>query len=425
MTFPMAISMVEGSVIGILARRAFEVGPFGFALIMAAPMLAHFTSFFWSRLARGKPKVKAIVFVKLIMLVCVAMIALLPTTRAGGMMLTTLILLIRCCLAGVTTLQATVKRQNYGRNVRGQITAKTMLIVSGIMAIAPVICYSVLDMDPAMFRYVYLLSTLVAMIGVWSYSKIRIRGERELLRYETMPSSKPTPQGSPAPLYEYNPLDGQSTFWQVLRQDKFYRSYQVHQFFLGTGNIMTGTIVVFIIEEMTRHMEHSYTWSMIIGTTLPFVVGSMCIQFWARILDNTHIAKFRVYHTIVFASNILLVFLATLFGLLWLLAVSQLVRGVANGGAMLAWQLGHNDFADRRQVMTYIGIHATLTGVRGATAPFMGMLLYEGWGESQLQWMPAFDGIGPYTFVVAMAMQAIALVGFAKLYRRMQTAQRA
>jgi hypothetical protein len=188
---------------------------------------------------------------------------------------------------------------------------------------------------------------------------------------------------------------------------------------------MTATMVIYIIEEMTRDMANGYTWSMIIGTALPFIVGTMCIQFWARFLDNTHIAKFRVYHTIVFATNIFLVFWATMFGLLWLLAVSQLVRGVANGGAMLAWQLGHNDFADRRQVMTYIGVHATLTGVRGATAPFLGMLLYEGWGESGFDWLPTFHGIGPYTFVVALAMQAIALVGFIRLYNRMKTANRA
>lgn len=425
MTFPLAICMIEGSVVGILARRAFDIGPFAFALIMASPMLAHFTSFFWSRMARGKPKVAAIVIVKLMMLACVGSIALLPTTHTGGMILTALVLAARCCLAGITTLQSTVKRQNYRRHIRGQITARVMLLASTIMAIAPTVCYSVLDTDPSAFRYVYLFAISVAMIGVWFYSKVRIRGEKELLRYENMPTSRPTPQGSPAPIYEYNPLDGQSTFWQVFRQDKFYRSYQLHQFFLGSGNIMTATMVVFLIEEMTRHMEHSYTWSMLIGTTLPFIFGSLSVQLWARFLDNTHIAKFRVYHTCVFAGNIILVFIATLMGLLWLLAISQVVRGLAQGGGMLAWQLGHNDFADRRQVMTYIGIHATLTGVRGATAPFIGMFLYQGWGESGFDWLPAFHGIGPYTFLVALGMQAIALVGFFRLYHRMRGANRA
>ncbi|MAX25413.1 MAG: hypothetical protein CMJ19_13010 [Phycisphaeraceae bacterium] len=425
MTYPVAISMVEGSVIGILARRVFDIGPLGFSLIMASPMLAHFTSFFWSRLARGKSKIKAITMVRFLMIACMVGIAALPTTPTGGVLLTILILIIRACLAGITTLLSTVKRQNYRRNVRAQITGKTMLIVSVIMAVAPALCYSLLDKDPAMFRYVYLLAVVFALIGTWFFAKIRIRGERDLLRYEMMPSSKPTPQGSPAPLYEYNPDDSKSTFWKVLRQDKFFRSYQVNQFMLGSGNIMTATMVVYIIEEMTRDMANGYTWSMIIGTTMPFVVGSICIQFWAKFLDNTHIAKFRVYHTAVFATNIFLVFWATYFGLLWMLAVSQLVRGVANGGAMLAWQLGHNDFADRRQVVTYIGVHATLTGFRGATAPFVGMLLYEGWGQTGWDWLPAFEGIGPYTFLVALVFQFFAMLGFARLYKRMQVAKRA
>ncbi|MBL4702005.1 MAG: hypothetical protein JKX85_12180 [Phycisphaeraceae bacterium] len=333
MTFPIAISMVEGSVIGILARRAFEVGPYAFALIMASPMLAHFTSIFWAKLARGKPKITAIVLIKLLMLVCVGLIAFLPTTPTGGLMLTTLILLSRCCLAGVTTLQATVKRQNYRRQVRGQLTAKMMLIVSAIMAGAPVIFYSLLDLDPSAFRVVYLFATAVSLIGVWSYSKVRIRGEFELLKYENRPTSKPTPQGSPAPLYEYNPLDEKSTFWNVLGQDKDYRSYQVNQFFLGTGNIMTAMMVIFLIEQMTHHMSRGYTWSMIIGTTIPFVFSSLTVQLWAKYLDNTHIAKFRVFHTMVFSVSILLVFIAVMLGWLWLLVGAQVVRGFAFGGA--------------------------------------------------------------------------------------------
>ena len=425
MTFPIAISMVEGSVIGILARRAFEVGPYAFALIMASPMLAHFTSIFWAKLARGKPKVTAIVLIKILMLICVGLIAFLPTTPTGGLMLTTLILLSRCCLAGVTTLQATVKRQNYRRQIRGQLTAKMMLIVSAIMAGAPVIFYSLLDLDPSAFRVVYLFATAVSFFGVWSYSKVRIRGERELLKYENRPTSKPTPQGSPAPLYEYNPDDEKSTFWNVLGQDKDYRSYQVNQFFLGTGNIMTATMVIFLIEQMTHHMSRGYTWSMIIGTTIPFVFSSLTVQLWAKYLDNTHIAKFRVFHTMVFAVSILLVFIAVLFGWLWLLIGAQVVRGFAFGGAILAWQLGHNDFADRRQVMTYIGIHATLTGVRGATAPFLGVLLYQGWGVSTFNWLPTFTGIGPYMFLVALAMQFVAMIGFGRLHKRMTISKRA
>ncbi len=59
--------------------------------------------------------------------------------------------------------------------------------------------------------------------------------------------------------------------------------------------------------------------------------------------------------------------------------MGRVITGIVNGGGSLAWQLGHNDFAPRDQLSTYMGIHVTLTGVRGAFAPFLGMALYLGW----------------------------------------------
>ena len=67
-----------------------------------------------------------------------------------------------------------------------------------------------------------------------------------------------------------------------------------------------------------------------------------------------------------------------------MIALSRVVLGVARGGGMLAWQLGHNDFADRDRVGLYMGVHASLTGLRGALAPFLGMLLYVGWSPTSM-----------------------------------------
>ena len=45
----------------------------------------------------------------------------------------------------------------------------------------------------------------------------------------------------------------------------------------------------------------------------------------------------------------------------------------------MAWQLGHNDFARQDQLAAYMGLHVTLTGLRGSIAPFLGIILYAGW----------------------------------------------
>ena len=64
--------------------------------------------------------------------------------------------------------------------------------------------------------------------------------------------------------------------------------------------------------------------------------------------------------------------------LLWLGAV---LLAFAYAGANLGWNLGHNDFASVGRAQHYMGVHVTLTGVRGAIGPPAGILIYQ-WLES-------------------------------------------
>jgi len=112
MTFPFAVVLVEGGVVGVLAKKAFAIGPMFFAAIMAAPMFANVTSFIWAHLARGRGKVRFINALQLAVLLCVASIALLPTAGIGPVLLTALIILSRCLLAGVVTIRSTVWRMS-------------------------------------------------------------------------------------------------------------------------------------------------------------------------------------------------------------------------------------------------------------------------------------------------------------------------
>jgi hypothetical protein len=86
------------------------------------------------------------------------------------------------------------------------------------------------------------------------------------------------------------------------------------------------------------------------------------------------------------------------------------VLGSANAGANLGWNLGHNDFASIGRAQQYMGVHVTLTGVRGAIAPPLGILFYEA--------LEAFRmGAGRYALVLPLALTTIGAIGF-NLMRR-------
>jgi len=79
--------------------------------------------------------------------------------------------------------------------------------------------------------------------------------------------------------------------------------------------------------------------------------------------------------------------------------------GAAYAGANLGWNLGHNDFASLGRTQHYMGVHVTLTGVRGAIAPPVGILFYEG-----LETL--YRGSGKFALALPLLMTTAGALGF-------------
>lgn len=440
LTYSVAIAVVEGGVVAMLARKTFNVNPAMFATIMAAPMFANLTSFLWAYLARGRRKVPTINALQVAALLSIGSIALLPTTGYGPLALTVLIVLTRCLISGVVTIRSTVWRMNYPRQVRAQVTGKLALISSMVVAIAPLIGYAVLDINADLFRVIYPLSVLVAFIGVISFARVRLRGEPELLRFELSPIARPQPHGEVGPIYEYDPTQaksqGRENFWTVLKRDHLFRTYMIWQMVAGGANMAGEVVIIYIIAEFTAGMPIEYFLSIALSTAVPLALATLTLPFWAKQLDRMHIAQFRSRQAWVWilaqgsnwlAALLVLNWTGSIWGPLAFLALGRLLQGVNRGAGMLAWNLGHNDFADRRMVALYMGIHVTLTGIRGAIVPFVGMALYAGWGAVRLPLVdltlaPAFGGIGPHVFLITTGMAVAAEIGFRRLNRSITAA---
>lgn len=436
MTFPAAMSLVEGGVVGTLANKLFDVSGLQFAAIMAAPMFANVTSFIWARLARGRRKVPFIVGLQIALLACVAGIAVLPVSMFGAGALTALVIASRCLLAGVVTLRSTVWRANYPARVRAQVTGKLALINSVVIATAPLIGFAFLDKNPYWFRWLYPVGVALSLAGVAAMSRVRLRHERDLLNYENKLGVAPTPHGAPgapgAAIYEYDPLQT-PTFWTVLRRDHLFRRYMFFQFLAGSSVMGSETVAAYLItKELTSGMNYAYAISILLTATLPLLIAIAVMPTWAHYLDRVHVTTFRSRQGGFWILSQLVYFLAAMvwvgaqsaIGALLILALGRMIQGVIRGGGMLAWNLGHNDFADRRMVALYMGIHVTLTGVRGALAPFLCMVLYLGWSSDALAilgvaYIPEFAGVGPYVFVLTACVATAATIGFTRMKRAM------
>lgn len=459
LTLPVALGLMEGSVVGVLARLTFRIPDLYIAILVASPMFANLTSFIWARLARGRPKVPLINLMQAGLLLCVGAVAFLPTPPAltgssaadgpiptdsltlGQGLLVALVITARCLWAGVVTLRSTVWRQNYPRHVRAQVTGRLALLFALVTGIAAYVGFSAFDAAPGLFRVVYPLAMVIGILGVWSFSKVRLRRERELLEYERLPASRPTPHGDPAPIYEYDPANAttnppttRDNFWTVLRRDPLYRSYMLWQFVAGSANLMTETVIIFLVTDLLAGMHGQYQVSVALTTVIPQLIAVATLPIWAKWMDRVHIAEFRARQGWVWVFNQSSLWAAAMIGAwtgspgitLALLILPRIGQGVARGAGMLAWNLGHNDFADRRLVSLYMGIHVTLTGIRGAAAPLLAVFLWSGWNDVDL-WgvVPrdlagSFPGIGPHLFLFTTALALAAERGFKALHRRVE-----
>jgi hypothetical protein len=144
------------------------------------------------------------------------------------------------------------------------------------------------------------------------------------------------------------------------------------------------------------------------------IVSSLAVSFAAAlaawILDHGTFDSRWLYGA---GAAVVVVTLGTWSGWSPALWLGSLLLAFAYAGANLGWNLGHNDFASVGRAQHYMGVHVTLTGVRGAIGPPVGIVIYQ-WLES---WRP---GTGMYSLVLPLAFVTVGAAGFSHMRRVME-----
>lgn len=400
---PAVLACVEPGVIGVIAEKALGAGALAIALLYAAPQIGNLAGIVWSRVMHGRNRVRATNAMQLGAIAAVGGIALLPASSAGITALVGLAIVARVCFSGIIAARTDLWRANYPRHARAGITSKITLVAAGVVAATSGIVALVMPSDAGhepgallSYRAVFLAAAGIGLIGVWATSHIRWRGGAAHLAAERA-----------APSRDEDRL-GVGEMWRVLRRDKPYRDFMLAQFALGLPNLCA----MAPFQLALGPFELGYEWSILLTQILPTVVPVLTLPLWARVLDRNHILRFRAYHSWLFVFANLFTFLGLMWHSLALLVLARLILGVAFGGGMIAWDLGHHDFADRQRASVYMGIHVTLTGIRGVIAPFLGVWLF----TSSAAGLLAGAGMGAFTFLLLAGLSLVAALMFVRLH---------
>lgn len=398
---PIALGAVEGGVTGVFAKNAFEgtVSPatlnLAVAVLQGAPALANVVSFLWAAVSHGRHKIRILAALQLLMTFLVALIAFAPKNSTGLGILVIGTVGARMAWAGVVTLRSTVWRANYPRHARATMAGKLAAVQAVIMALIAYAIGSAMNYNDEAYRFMYPGAAVVGMIGVIVYSGMRMRGHKALLLAEKQSEKTSTSL--------FNPF-----LWRrILLDDKRFRRYMTCMFVFGSANLMVGAPLIIMLKDQ---FHLSQTKSVAIMTTIPLLLMPLSIPVWSRLLDRVNILQFRAIHSWAFVTSTALVFAAAITMQPWILFFAATAKGIAFGGGVLAWNLGHHDFASIDKSSQYMGVHVTLTGIRGLLAPIIGVSLYQ-----TLEW--ARPGYGSAVFGLCLVFCTIGAIWFVRMRR--------
>ncbi|MEM1183852.1 MAG: MFS transporter [Planctomycetota bacterium] len=399
---PFLLIVFEGSVISVLVRIAFEghVDPkllnFITGAVAVVPALSNLLSFVWVRLSHGVNKVRFVTSLHAVMAAMGLGVALVPLNDAGLIILALLVLFGRACWSGVTTLRSTIWKQNYPDGSRAKITGPFAMITVLMLAGLGYGLGELMDADDRAFRVLVPVGCVMGMVGRYFWTRIRVRGEAAMLLGEKAADRKEGPSFNPVRMID------------VLLKDRSYAAFMLCQFLLGMGNILAMTLLAILLREI---FSADYNQGMLVSTVITFVVMPFAIPLWAKLFDKVHIVKFRAIHSWVFVVGLTVLLIAVHTETFWLLFVFSALKGIAFGGGVLGWTLGHLDFAPPEKVNQYMGVHVTLTGVRGLLAATLGVQVYE--------WLGGAEGGGGPAVGICLALTTIGAIGFVMMSRGM------
>jgi hypothetical protein len=401
---PACYALLEGGFVGVIGDKVFQLGPFGIALIGASQLFGNLASAGWARLGERVHKVRLINALQFGVAAIAGAIALIPATSAGAKLFVSALIATHVVRGGITTLRSVVWTQNYEAGVRARVTARLTFLGQGVLAAAAWLAGEWLDRADLAFGAPYALGALLGATGATAYAGLTMRGEE---------SRDAPPLGS----HDAGRTRRGSVF-ALLREDPLYARYLLWQSLLGISNMMIEPAVVVLV---SRELAADIGTSVALLTTVPVALGVLLLPLWAAYVDRVHVAEFRARHSWLWAASQALTGVGALLGSLAWVAAGRVVLGIARGGGTLAWNIGHNDFAKPERAGAYMGLHATLTGVRGAFAPFLGVALYAGVAARELPGgfvLPALPAIGGWMMLLAAALSTVATLGFGALHRR-------
>jgi hypothetical protein len=401
----LTLGLVEGATAAVLIKKTFAhagspwMVNLAVAFVSGAPALSNVVSFVWANLAHGRARIRLVVGLQAVFAILVGLLGVAPRALGGLAFAVASILIARVVWTGILTIRAAIWSANYPRNAIGRYTGRIVIASSLAVSAAAAMAAWVLDQAAFDARWLFGGGAVAGLLGAWFYREARVRREFALLAEENAAVGR-------------SEAFSLGMLFEILKKDPHFREYMFWMGIYGGGNLMLTSQLVVIFSE---HLHLAPGLQIALLSVVPLATLPIFVPFWARMFDQGHIVEYRARQGWSLVLAVLALCIGTWMNWMPLLWLGALLLGAAYAGANLGWNLGHNDFAAVGRAQHYMGVHVTLTGVRGAIGPPAGILIYQ-WLES------ARAGAGIYSLVLPLIFVTAGALGFSHMRRTLRRA---
>lgn len=266
--------------------------------------------------------------------------------------------------AFLTPAVSAMWQANISPKFRNRLWGLTAMVMTVISMAAAYVSGVILDLDPWSYRWMYAVGGVLGMAGIYVLATSPLRGLYKLTAEQAAPTFKRT---------VIQPI---RNLIALLKEDRNYFHFESAFFLYGVAfMLMCPALPMYMVDVAKMSYEQTGIAAGLLGQ-LGMIFASIV---WGRLMDRIGPT---LLCAIIFA--ILAIFPGVLlFGpiaaahnipLVYIVYLGYIIFGLGMSGINVAWSLGPVDFAGNRDASTYLGVHVTLTGLRGSIAPILGAI---------------------------------------------------
>jgi len=257
-------------------------------------------------------------------------------------------------------LKDTYSQKNFGQlyGISGSVNKIIMLIVTFAFGFW-------LDYDNFSFRYLYPILGILSIFSIFILTKIKFVNYENQYNHTFLNSLKKS----------------RKRMKKIMFENKPYRDFEMSFMFYGFAWLLSSAVITLYFEN---RLELNYS-SIAFYKNSYNLIAIILMPVLGQVLGKIDPRKFGIY---TFVSMLLFLFFMALtefipqhfflfnIKIYYTLVISHIFYGFFAACMALLWYIGSSYFCKNEDVANYQAIHLTLTGVRGAFAPFLGIFFF-------------------------------------------------